>query len=187
MLIFYLRKIILILRLTYLKIYISKVEKMSFKLFDIDLSEVKFLPIDRFAIEPYLNEIKKLDYLKFIVFNFKWFPESYVHRLMVCLPEIFERITYKDLIKIANRVNEPLPIISFLNFIQLFLGVDHLAVINATDIHKTIKQKVLVHVNKTDPLHRVEIKSTFITKEKVGINLSDFYRALKLLKETTPI
>lgn len=186
MLFFYFKKVISVFRLIYLKVYLTKVEKISFKIYNTDFSEIKFLPIDRFALEPYLNKILEQDYIEFIVFNFKWFSENYTHRLMVCLPEVFKEITYQDLIKIVNKINDPLPIVYFLNFIQRFLNVDYLKILNSSNVNNFIRQIVLENINKNGKIQPVDENSTYITKDKVGINLSDFYSALKLLKETTP-
>lgn len=180
------KKIVLIFRLIYLKIYITKVEKLSFKVFNNYSSKNVLSPIDRFTIESYIGLIQKLDYKKFIIFNFKWFPENYAIRLMTCLPEVFKKVTYDDLVFIVGKINEPLPIISFLNFLQLYLGVDYLKVLSSSDIHDKIRKMVLEHINRSKPLSRVSIHSTDITKEKVGINLSDFYSSLSLLHDTVP-
>lgn len=178
MLFFYIRKVISIIRLTYLKLYVSNIEKLSFKIFNTDIKEINFLPIDRFVLEPYLDDLKRLNFLDFIVFNFRWFPEVYTHRLMVCLPEIFGKVDYRDLVKIINRLNEPMPIISFLNFIQLYMGIDSMKVFDQSTTNKLVKEKVMKHFDQSGVLRPVNMESTHIKREKVGIDLSDFHRAL---------
>ena len=141
-----LRKVWFILRVKLCKIYINRAEKISFDLFNIYSSPETIFQMDRTMVEPYLSEILDADRRGFITNNFLYFPERYVHKLMIAIPELLAEITYQDLIKIVNKLNNVWPIVSFLDFIQNYLGIDPYEILNTSKIHREIRRKILLEM-----------------------------------------
>jgi hypothetical protein len=173
-------------RLNKLHFYLSDEERLSFILVNRDIAEVKCLPIDRFYLEPYIDRIRKMDSINFIVFNFKWFAESYVHRLMVCLPELFLNLDYEDLVEVFSKSKDPETIKSLIKFIDKYcLNVDPFDLLSKAKLSSYTVSNVERYFQADKYLQDPITKSTIITKENVGIDLGDFQKSLKKIQDFT--
>jgi hypothetical protein len=180
MLLLAIKKLFTVVRLVRLKLYFNDLERTSFDLFNRDLSKVKFIPLERQTVEPYLNKIKQFDPVRFIAFNFRLFPEKYAHRLLICLPELLQKLTYNDLIVATQRMAEPMSIISFMNFLQIYCpDLSYKEVLSTARLGKTTKRIVEQHFSKAKPLFPVKKGNTALTKEKIGVEFENLQKAIE--------
>ncbi|MBC6994568.1 hypothetical protein QWY85_04550 [Neolewinella lacunae] len=170
-------------RLNKLHFYLTDEEKVSFLLIDRNISEVKSLPIDRFYLEAYIDEIGRLNPVDFIVFNFKWFAESYVHRLMVCLPELFSKLKYEDIVEVFSKSRDPETIKSLVKFIDKYCpGINPLDLLNRASLSKFTITSVEQYFRSENILQGPITKSTVITKKNIGMDIEDFQRSLRRIQ-----
>src|SRR5579863_1992449 len=83
-----------------------------------------FHPIDKFFLEPYIDEIVALDRNSFLLYNLETKSNLYSTYLMLCLPELWLDITAKDLIDIIKRFTNILSFYGLIVFTYTFVEID---------------------------------------------------------------
>jgi len=167
------------IRLFVLRLRINNVENISHELFARDIKKIKYLPIDRFFIKGYVKSILECNSVDFITFNFRWFPEGYVHRLMVCLPEVFSDLNFDKTVSIIKNLEHPKLIIPFLNFLQVYCpGVNIHDLVSSSNLSKKNNAEIFQYYSKSGYIMPVEAGKSLITKDNVGIDLIDFHLAV---------
>jgi hypothetical protein len=88
-----------------------------------------FHPIDRFFLEPYIQQIESLDRNEFLLYNFELVNPTYVSYLLLCLPELWENITVDDLYSIVRKFTNDFSYFTFIDFTYKFLEVNSIKMI----------------------------------------------------------
>lgn len=88
-----------------------------------------YFPIDRFFIEKYdfLEKIKQVDALAFLFCNLEKVNPTYTVQLMLCLPELWEEMTYEDLLNLIESFTNSFSFYAFIEFTYKYLEIDLLS------------------------------------------------------------
>lgn len=110
------------------KIIISlDVVKISDKLSLNAIHGVKhFSPIDRFYIEEngYIEKIKSVNKIEFLLYNLENINPTYTIQLLLCLPELWEKINYRDLLNLLENFTNSFSFYSFIGFTYKYLNIN---------------------------------------------------------------
>lgn len=110
------------------KIEVTKeVQELSDRLaVDSFKNVIHYFPIDRFFIEEngYLDEILSVNYLEFLFFNLENINPTYTVQLFLCLPELWEKVTYKDFIKFIENFTSSFSFYSLIEYTYKYLEID---------------------------------------------------------------
>jgi hypothetical protein len=88
-----------------------------------------FHPIDRFFLEPYVQQIVNLNRNDFLLYNFELGNTTYTSYLLLCLPELWEIITVDDLYSIIKRFTNDFSYFTFIYFTSKFLEVNSIKMV----------------------------------------------------------
>jgi len=85
-----------------------------------------YFPIDRFFIEEngYLDKILAVNHLEFIFYNFENVNPTYSVQLFVCLPELWEQITYENIKVLLENFSNSFSFYSFIEYTYKYLEID---------------------------------------------------------------
>lgn len=88
--------------------------------------EVDYFPIDRFFIEKkgYLDKILSVNYLEFLLCNFENVNPTYTVQLFVCLPELWEKVTHRDIISLIENFTNSFSFYSLIEYTYKYLRID---------------------------------------------------------------
>ncbi len=107
----------------------EEIKEISDFLISKSAEESNFHPIDRFFLEPFIDQIVKLDRNQFLLYNFQYDNTLYSSYLFFCLPELWEDITIDDLISIMKNFSTDYSYFSFIYFTYKFVEIDCLKLI----------------------------------------------------------
>lgn len=105
----------------------SNTKELSDSLFsDRKTEKLKYYPIDRFYImdNNYLGKILSLNHLEFLLYNLEMVNESYTVQLLVCLPELWENMSYEDFITLIENFTNSFSFYALVEFTHKYLGID---------------------------------------------------------------
>ncbi|MFZ4928938.1 hypothetical protein [Chryseobacterium sp. Mn2064] len=90
------------------------------------IEELKYYPIDRFYIEKhnYLQKILSVSYLEFLFYNFEKVNSTYSVQLFVCLPELWEKITYSDILNLIGSFTNSFSFYTLIEYTYKYLNID---------------------------------------------------------------
>lgn len=88
--------------------------------------KLTYYPMDRFYIlnNNYLDKILSLNHLEFIFYNLELINETYAVQLLICLPELWENITYNDMIDLIENFTNSFSFYALVEFTHRYLNID---------------------------------------------------------------
>lgn len=88
--------------------------------------KVDYFPIDRFFIEKngYLEKVLSVDYLEFLFCNLENVNSTYTVQLFVCLPELWNKVTYNNIILLIENFTNSFSFYSLIEFTYKYLKID---------------------------------------------------------------
>jgi len=105
----------------------SQVKELSDSLFnDRKIEKLKYYPMDKFYIldNNYLEKILSVNHLEFLFYNLEMVNETYTVQLLVCLPELWENITYNDMITLIENFTNSFSFYALIEFTHKYLEID---------------------------------------------------------------
>src|SRR5689334_19128333 len=94
----------------------DKVKEISDFLITTSALYSDFHPIDRFFLQPYIQQIVNLNRNEFLLYNFELVNTTYTSYLLLCLPELWKDITVDDLYSIIKRFTNDFSYFTFIYF-----------------------------------------------------------------------
>lgn len=107
----------------------EEVKEISDFLISKSAEESDFHPIDRFFLEPFIDQILKLNRNEFLLYNFQHANILYSSYLFLCLPELWEDIMLDDLINIIKQFKNDYSYFCFIYFTYKFIEIDSIKLI----------------------------------------------------------
>lgn len=130
----------------------EKTKDLVNKLSSHSLKSVEhYFPIDRFFIEEYhyLEKIQKVDKLEFIFYNLENNSTTFTIQLFICLPELWEKIEYDDLLLLMENFTSSFSFYSLIGFTYKYLEIDLLdEIFLSKNIDKKFKKDCLNYFSK---------------------------------------
>ncbi|SEH45551.1 hypothetical protein [Chryseobacterium culicis] len=105
----------------------SQVKELSDSLFnDRKTENLRYYPIDKFYIlaHNYLEKILSVNHLEFIFYNLEMINETYTVQLLLCLPELWENVTYNDMITLIENFTNSFSFYVLMEFTHKYLEID---------------------------------------------------------------
>lgn len=102
-------------------------KELSDSLFsDREIEKLRYFPMDRFYLidNNYLGKIVSLNYLEFLLYNLEMVNESYTFQLLVCLPELWENMSYEDFITLIENFTNSFSFYALVEFTHKYLEID---------------------------------------------------------------
>lgn len=102
----------------------KRVQEFSEEIAAKAVQEAEYFPVDRYFINKYLNDILSLDRLEFIYCNLESVNNNYSVLLMACLPELWENITYEDIVRLLSNFTNTFSYYALLEFTYKYIEID---------------------------------------------------------------
>ncbi|MGN7707950.1 hypothetical protein KYG33_02565 [Chryseobacterium sp. D764] len=105
----------------------SPIKELSDSLFnDRKTEQLRYYPIDRFYIvdNNYLGKILSANHLEFLFYNLEKMNPTYSVQLFVCLPELWEKLTFNDVITLIENFTSPFALYTLVEFTYKYLEID---------------------------------------------------------------
>jgi hypothetical protein len=87
-------------------------------------SEANCYPVDRYFLEPYLQQILKVNRNHFMLYNLERMNNTYVVQLLLCLPELGQNLYVDDVIEIINGFSNIFSFYAFIEFTYKYVEVN---------------------------------------------------------------
>lgn len=148
------------------------------------VKEAECFPIDRYFLEPYLQSILKLDRNSFLLYNLERVNPTYTTQLLLCLPELWDDISLKDLNEIINSFSNAFSFYTLILFTYKYVEIDLLEIIlNSKVIGEEMKSEIRSYVKSQYPnFIKSEGEIFVIDEELIGVKNEDWmYIKQKLL------
>lgn len=147
--------------------------------------ESSCFPIDRYYLQPFVHRILEFDKRGFLLYNFEDKHITYVHFLMLCLHELWERIDVDDIIYIVEQLQDPFSLFAIIMFMHRYLEIDILFLVfyKLRGISSNKKKEVkTILLNLWPNLIRPEDNMYWNDEDILGIRIDDWrYIKQKLL------
>lgn len=88
------------------------------------LENSEHFPVDRYFIKKYLSQILEYDKIEFIASAFNLNNQTFSVHLMLCLPELWDEITYSDIIDILKQLDSEIAIFSMIEFTYKYVEIN---------------------------------------------------------------
>ena len=105
----------------------SHVKELSDSLFnDRKIEKLRYYPMDKFYIldNNYLEKILSVNHLEFLFYNLEMVNETYTVQLLLCLPELWENVTYNDMITLIENFTNSFSFYTLIEFTHRYLEID---------------------------------------------------------------
>lgn len=155
----------------------KQIEKISMEIAIKSAKEAECYPIDRFFLEKYMNDILSLNTRDFIFYNFEIANPTYSVQLMLCLPELWKRITLDDIVDIVNKFSNIFSYYAIIEFTYKYIEINIIELIlYQTEISVDVKRKIKNFlINSFYPnLLKSDTDIFFIKEGLYGINYNDW-------------
>ncbi len=121
----------------------KKIEQVIVDIWQMS-SRARCQPVDRYSVFPLLSAINKFNHvekLTFIVEASNYYNnKNFFPRLMTCLPEVWEDISYEDVLQMISQVKGNVSLMSIVEFFYKYLEIDIFDIV-LHDEHLSIEQK----------------------------------------------
>lgn len=141
---------------------------------------IQYFPIDRFFIEKngFIEKIRSVNYLEFLLCNFENVNPTYTVQLFICLPELWEKVNYEDLIKLTENFTNSFSFYSFIEFTYKYLEID---LLDEIIYNKNIEEKFKIDClnftfNTLDFLYLEDYEYIEFKENLFGINIEQLHR-----------
>jgi hypothetical protein len=149
--------------------------------------EAEFHPIDRFFLEPYVADILKMPHKEFLFYNLETRSKLHNIYLMLCLPEVWEKVTVDDIIDMINRFKNISSLYALMEFTYKYIEIDIIPLIFASENVKTnFQDNIILHIrNLYMNFFKDEGDFFFFDKGIIGVSLTqwNYVKQIFLLDE----
>ena len=145
-----------------------------------------FHPIDRFFLEPYIQQIVNLNRNDFFLYNFEHANTTYTSYLLLCLPELWEDITVDDLYTIIKKFTNDFSYFTFIYFVFKFLEINSIKmVLEISNLPSKTRKEIISYVkNQHQNFIKSETDYFFFDVGVIGVkNDAWMYNKQKLLTD----
>lgn len=146
--------------------------------------EAEHHPTDRYFLNPYVQDILKLDRNSFLLYNLEGVNNTYTEYLLLCLPELWVDITIDDLIEIINNFTNLFSYYAIILFTYKYIEVDIIELIlNLKMLSNHIKPSIKDYLKSQYPnLLKNDGEIFIIDEDMIGVKNNDWmYIKQKLL------
>ena len=139
-------------------------------------AESEIFPIDRSFLEPYLEEIFKLDRNDFLLYNLETVNTTYTIQLFLCIPELWEDISVDDLLAIIGRFTNPFSFFCIILFVHKYIEVNIIELIlNLETISKETKEEIRQYIKNQYPnFLKTDTDMFLFSKKTYGENIDEW-------------
>jgi hypothetical protein len=102
----------------------NKIKYLSDLIATKSAMEAECFPIDRYFLDPYMNDILDLNRTDFLLYNFERGNTNYTVQLMLCLPELWEEIEMNDIINLIEKFSNVFSFYALINFTYRYIEID---------------------------------------------------------------
>lgn len=150
----------------------NKVKELSNEIVVRAMAEANYLPIDRYFLEKYLEEILSVNRLEFIYCNLERVNNTYSVLLMACLPELWEDITYDDVDELLSSFTNVFSFYALLIFAYKYLEVDLIDhILNFKKLSKEYKKDIIKYIKSQYPnFYKSEVDYFMVNEGQVGVD-----------------
>lgn len=110
-----------------------RTKKLSDEICDKAQKYANYFPVDRPFLAKYVDEILKQDNVEFIYSNLENLNNTYTVQLFCCLPELWENITYSDLLTLIGNFTNIHSFYTFIEFTYKYIGIDTIDIVLKSD------------------------------------------------------
>lgn len=146
--------------------------------------EANCFPVDRYFLEPYIEEILSFDRLEFIVYNLENVNNNYTVQLFLCLPELWDNLTIDEIKEILNHLTNEFSFYALILFTYKYLEIDiiHL-ILQFNGVSINFKNEIKSYLNNQYPnLLKSEGEILYLDEDLIGVTLKQYsYIKQKLL------
>lgn len=116
----------------------QKLKELSIELAQRSAKEADYHPIDKFFIKEkgYLSRIKEYNPIDFMLYNLETMPNLYSEHLLLCLPELWNSMTYDKVLYLLESFTKSFSFYAFLRFTYKYLEID---MIESVFLNQSIK------------------------------------------------
>lgn len=153
----------------------STKELSDYLLSDSKTKKLRYYPIDRFYIQNnnFLEKVLSLNNLEFLFYNLELVNETYSVQLLICLPELWENITYNDVITLIENFTNSFSFYALIEFTHKYLEIDLMDEIfyNENVELKFKKDCIKYFPNIIESLYMNEFDCRELEENSYGINI----------------
>lgn len=144
---------------------------------DDNIADLKYYPMDRYYLEnhKYLEKILSVNYIEFLLYNFEKMNSTYTVQLFVCLPEIWEKVSYNDILILIENFTNSFSFYTLVQFTFKYLNINLLDEIFYND-------KVNSEFKKDCANYFYNIGATFYLNEHDYKMLKDNFFGISLIQ-----
>ena len=147
--------------------------------------ESNFHPIDRFFLAPFVQQIIRLNRNEFIIYNLERGYNTYTTYLFLCLPELWEDITYEDLLSIIKGCTVEASYVCLIYFTFKYVEINGLKlVLDFNGLTIRLRNNILSYVRRVYmEFIKDETDYLFLGEGGMGIFNEDWIRIKQKLLE----
>ncbi|MFT4015811.1 MAG: hypothetical protein QM668_02510 [Agriterribacter sp.] len=149
--------------------------------------EASCFPVDRYFLNPYLNDILSIDSREFLFCNLERGSNTYTTQLLLCLPELWEDLLIDDIIDIIKRFTNIFSYYTLIQFTYKYIEINIIDLIlskKETDISSEIRLNIIDYLKSSQYLNLVKNEGDyfFFEEDLYGVTLEPWvYIKQKLL------
>lgn len=157
----------------------EKVKKLSDSISSNSIKKVEhYFPMDRFFLEKYgyLEAIININAIQFLFYNLEGVSENYSEHLLLCLPELWDKIEYDDIIHLIESFTNSFSFYSLVLFMYKYLEIDILdEIFNNPNVKEKYKQDCIDYFPKIIATYYLDKDDYQMFDENLaGIHLEDW-------------
>ncbi len=108
--------------------------------------EAEVFPIDRQFLLPYLHKILGLDKNEFLLYNLEQMPTTYVVKLLLSLPELWEEFSADDLLNLCHKFRNVLSFFGVILFFHRYVEVNIIELVLKSKIENKYKTEIKMYI-----------------------------------------
>ncbi|MGN6494672.1 MAG: hypothetical protein ACTHLE_21960 [Agriterribacter sp.] len=150
-------------------------------------AEASCFPVDRYFLEPYMEDILAIDRDDFILCNLERKSNTYTIQLLLCLPELWEDVSTDDIIDWVKQFTNIFSYYTLIEFTYKYVEINIIDLILSNkeiDISNNIKLDIIDYLKNSQYPNLVKCESDYFFFEEnlYGIGLDAWaYIKQKLL------
>lgn len=154
----------------------NKVKELSDYISYHSVREAACFPVDRYFLEPYVKQILELNTRSFLLYNFEKIDTLYPPLLMLCLPDLWSKVTVDDIFFLIENFTNPFFFYSLILFTYKYLEIDILPWIFELEIVPAgIRDEIKKFLSNQYPnLIRWDEDMFWDNEDILGIKISDW-------------
>lgn len=156
---------------------------------DSNIEDLEYYPMDRFYLEKYdyLERILSVNYLEFLLYNLERKNSTYTIQLFVCLPELWEKVTYNDILNLIKNFTNSFSFYALIQYTYKYLNVNLLdEIFSNENIDVKFKKDCANYFsNIIATLYINEHDYRMLTESFFGISLNQIERLQRRFQQDT--